>query len=181
MAAICLLQQHSISVAQLKHTHMLVLMFTEDFKAIYYCRMVSWLHFCRQSVHGLLHLTPDIACLGPGVYSSQWTLECTIGNLGQEIKQPSKLYVNLANCGLWHSQLSALHAMLPDLAPDAPGLPRGAVELGDSFVLLRARDETCITLGGVLAAAVHAFLLSELGQDRVPVDWVPRYIRWARL
>src|SRR6201996_313769 len=181
VAAIRLLQQRSISVDQLKRTHMLVLEFTEDFKAIYYRRMVSRLHFCRQSVHGLLHLAPDVTRLGPGVYSSQWTLEHTIGNLGQEIKQPSKPYANLANCGLRRSQLSALHMMLPDLAPDAPGLPRGAVELGDSFVLLRARDETCITLGGVLAAAVHAFLLSELGQDRVPVDWVPRYIRWARL
>jgi hypothetical protein len=95
----------------------------EEYEALYYCCMVSWLHFCQQSIHGLSHLTQGIACLGPGVYSSQWTLEHTIGNLGQEIKQPSKPYVNLANCGLCCSQLAALHVILPDLVPDNPGLP----------------------------------------------------------
>ena len=58
------------------------------------------LHFCRQSIHGLSHLVPDTVHLGPGVYTSQWTLERTIRNLGEEIKQPSNPYVNLANCGL---------------------------------------------------------------------------------
>jgi hypothetical protein len=94
-----------------------------EYKALYYCCMVSRLHFCRQSIHGLSHLAQDVAHLGPGVYSSQWTLECTIGNLGQEIKQPSKPYTNLANCGLHRSQLAALHMIFPDLAPDNPGLP----------------------------------------------------------
>ena len=102
--------------------------------------------------------------------------EHTISNLGQEIKQPLKPYANLVNCGLRCSQLSALHAMLPDLAPDALGLPQGAVDLGDGFVLLRAQDESCITLNRDHADAIHAFLLSELGQDGVPIDWVPRYI-----
>ena len=59
-------------------------------------------------------------------------------NLGEEIKQPSNPYANMANCGLHRSQLSTLHAILPDLEPDAPGLPRGAVDLSDGYVLLRA-------------------------------------------
>ena len=141
--------------------------------------MVLQLHFCRQSVHGLLHLAPDVTRLGPGIYSSQWTLEHTISNLGQEIKQPSKPYANLVNCGLQHSQLSALHVMLPDLAPDTLDLPQGAVNLGDGFVLLRAHDESCITLYGDCAVAMSNFLLSELGQDGLPADWEPRYIRWV--
>ena len=58
------------------------------------------LHFCCQSIHGLSHLAPDTVRLGPGVYTSQWTLERTIRNLGEEIKQPSNPYVNPANCGL---------------------------------------------------------------------------------
>ena len=178
VSAVCLLQQRSVSVSQLQSAHLFVLEFTEEYKAIYYCSMVSHLHFCRQSFHGLSHLAPDVARLGPGVYSSQWTLEHTIGNLGQEIKQPSKSYANLVNCGLHRSQLLALHAMLPDLALDAQGLPRGAVDLGDGFVLLRAQDESCITLNRDHADVIHAFLLSELG---VPIDWVPRYIQWARL
>ena len=146
MTAIHLLQQRSILSAQLKCTHILVLQFMEDFEAIYYCRKVSCLHFCRQSVYGLSHLAPDVACLGPGIYSSQWTLEQTIGNLGQEIKQLSNPYANLANCGLQCSQFSALHAIIPGLAPDTLGLPQGAVNLRDRYVLRRACDKTCVTL-----------------------------------
>ena len=138
--------------------------------------MVLWLHFCRQSIHGLLHLAQDVACLGPGVYSSQWTLERMIGNMGQEIKQPSNSYANLANCGLRRSQLSVLHAIIPDLQPDDLGLPQGAADLGDGYILLRARDETCVTLTGQRATAICSFLLAELGQDRFPADWEPRYI-----
>jgi hypothetical protein len=123
VSAVQLLQQYSVSVPQLQCAHQLVLKFMEEYEALYYCCMVSQLHFCQQSIHGLSHLAQDVACLGPGVYSSQWTLERTIGNLGQEIKQPLKPYANLANCGLRCSQLAALHAISPDLAPDDPGLP----------------------------------------------------------
>ena len=114
-----------------------------------------WLHFCWQSVHGLSHLAPDTVRLGPGVYSSQWTLERTIGNLGEEMKQPSNPYANLANCSLRRSQISVLHAILPNSEPDAPRLPQGAVDLGDGYVLLRARDATSITFDGERAAALR--------------------------
>jgi hypothetical protein len=136
--AIRLIQQCSVSVPQNKTAHILILEFIEEFEAIYYRHMVSWLHFCRQSIHGLSHLTQDISQLGPGVYSSQWTLERTIGNLGQEIKQPSNLHANLVNCRLRRSHLSARHVLLPNLQPDIPGLPRGAIDLGDGYILLRA-------------------------------------------
>jgi hypothetical protein len=143
--------------------------------------MVSRLHFCRQSIHGLSHLAQDVACLGPGVYLSQWTLECTIGNLGQEIKQPSKPYENLVSCGLRRSQLAALHMILPDLVPDDPGLPRGSVDLGGGYILLRAQDGPPVSFYGECADTICVFLVEELGQDGIPTDWVPRYMQWARL
>lgn len=117
------------------------------------------------------------------MYSSQWTLERTIGNLGEELRQPSKPYANLANRGLRRSQVLALKAMLPDLAPDTPSLPRGAVDLGDGYILLRARDKTRVTLRGKQAVALHAFMDSEsqLTDRRLPDDWEPKCIRWARL
>ena len=153
-----------------------MLKFTEEYETIYYRRMVTRLHLCQQSIHGLSHLTPDTICLGPGLYSSQWTLEHTIGNLGEKIKQPSNPYVNLANCGLHRSQISALHAILPNLEPDISGLPQGAVNLGDGYVLLRAWDETGIILEGAYADAIQAFLVSDSGQGGVPSDWLPKYI-----
>jgi hypothetical protein len=89
--------------------------------------------------------------------------------------------VNLANCGLRRSQLSALHAILPDLEPDTPGLPRGAIDIGDGYVLLRARDETGVILEGEQADAVRRFMDSHSGRSSSPSDWQPKYIRWARL
>ena len=70
VSAVCLLQQHLVSVSQLQSTHLLVLEFTEEYKAIYYRSMVSCLHFCQQSIHGLSHLAPDIARL---VLCLDWT------------------------------------------------------------------------------------------------------------
>ncbi|KAF8262992.1 hypothetical protein EI94DRAFT_1704337 [Lactarius quietus] len=150
-----------------------MLSFIEEYKALYYRQMTTWLHFCQQSMHGLSHLAPDTVRLGLGGYSSQWTLERTIGNLGEEIKQPSKPYANLANCGLHHSQLSALHAVMPDLAPNTPALLWGAIELGDGYVLLRAQDKTGTVLEGESAGAICTFLLSESKHGELPMDWQP--------
>ena len=130
ISAVQLLQQHTIAASQVWHTHLLVLEFTEEYKALYYHQIISQLHFSQQSIHGLWHIAQDIAHR-PGVYSFQWTLEHTIGNLGQEIKQLSNPYTNLANCDLQHSQLWALNAILPNLEPDVPGLPCGAADIGD--------------------------------------------------
>ena len=186
VSAIQILEQCTVSAFQLQSAYWSTLEFTKEYEAIYYCHMVSWLHFCWQSIHGLSHLTQDIACLGPGIYLSQWTLECMIGNLGQEIKQPSKPHANLVNCGLWCSQLWALQAMLPNLSPDSTVLPQGAVDLRDGYIRLRAWDVMCVTLDRQCtdrqrASAICMFLLSELGQDKFPTDWEPMYIRWACL
>ena len=143
--------------------------------------MTTRLHFCHQSIHGLSHLALDAVRLGPGVYTSQWTLERTIGNLGEEIKQPSNPYVNLVNCGLRRSQISALHALLPDLEPDTPVLPRGSVDLGNGYVLLRARDATGTVLDGEPTTVIRAFLVTESEHGELPLGWHPHYIRWACL
>ncbi|KAF8256448.1 hypothetical protein EI94DRAFT_1775290 [Lactarius quietus] len=181
VSAVHILQQCAITAPQVRSAHLLMLSFIEEYEALYYRQMTTRLHFCQQSIHGLSHLAPDTVCLRPGGYSSQWTQERTIGNLGEEIKQPSKPYANLANCSLRRSQLSALHAVMPDLAPNTPALPRGAIELGDGYVLLRAQDETGTVLEGESAGAIRTFMLSESEHRELPVDWQPRYIRWARL
>ena len=181
VSAVRLLQQQSITASQIKSAYLLVVTFIEEFKAIYYHRMTTWLHFCQQSIHRLSHLASDTVRLGPGVYSSQWTLEWTIGNLGKEIKQPSNPYANLANCGLHHSQILALHTVLPDLELDAFVLPCGAVDLSNGYVLLRAQDATATVLDGEPANAIQAFLVSELEHGDLPIGWHPCYIRWACL
>jgi hypothetical protein len=67
-------------------------------------------------------------------------MEQTIGNLGQEIHQPSNPYANLSQQGLLHSQINALKAMIPDLEPSLPPVPQGGKDLGEGYVLLQAKD-----------------------------------------
>jgi hypothetical protein len=88
-----------------------------------------------------VHLPQEVICLSPPICSSQWTLERTIRNLGEEIKQHSNPFLNLSQHGIKQAQTNALKAMIPDLIVDDPSkdiLPRGAKDLGNRFVLLHA-------------------------------------------
>jgi hypothetical protein len=76
--------------------------------------------------------------IGPLICSLQWTMECTIENLGEEVRQLSNPYVNLSQCGLLRCQVNALMAMISDLSPPPPSLPRGAIDLGKGYILLCA-------------------------------------------
>ncbi|KAG1746660.1 uncharacterized protein EDB91DRAFT_1049214, partial [Suillus paluster] len=64
----------------------------------------------------------------------------TIGNLGQEIQQPSNPYVNLSQEGLWCCQVNTLLSVLPELNEPPKGLPTGSVNLGDGYALLWKQD-----------------------------------------
>jgi hypothetical protein len=133
----------------------------------------------RQSVHAMAHLASEAVRIGPGVYIQQWTLERTIGSLGEEVKQPSNPYANLANRGIRRSQVNALYAMFPDLGDAGVQLPRGAIALEGGYVLLRARDDSPRVLEGAYAYALRDFMLKEMGA--LSSDWVPACTRWARL
>jgi hypothetical protein len=112
------------------------------------------------------------------VCSSQWTLERTIGNLGEEIKQPSNPFANLSQRGIRRARVNALKALIPNLTPDkkdASGLPRGARDLGDGFVLMRAREEVPCPLRDCEADALRDFLPGARMGDEICVR------RWAKL
>ena len=94
-------------------------------------------------MHSLIHLPQEVVRIGPPICSSQWTLEHTIGNLGEEIKQYSDPCENLSQHGVRQARVNALTVMIPDLPVDGPSeghLPRSAKDVGGGFVLLRARD-----------------------------------------
>ena len=57
----------------------------EGFENLYYQQQVDRLHFCRPCIHTLLHAAPEVMRVGPGTYTTQFTMERTIGDLGQEI------------------------------------------------------------------------------------------------
>ncbi len=158
--------------------------FVEEFETSYYQRRVGRLHFCRQSIHALLHLAPEVTRIGPPICSSQWTMERTIGNLGEEIRQPSNPYANLSQRGLLRCQVNALMAMMPDLGPPPPSLPRGAVDLGQGYVLLRAQDRYDRLMRPQEAGAFLHYLrktAAEGSSEALDCNWCPKVTRWARL
>ena len=180
VAGIRLIHQRAIAPAQLLDAHKLLVEFVKEFEDLYYQQKVERLHFCRQSVHALLHMAPEVVRVGPGVYYTQWTMERTIGNLGEEIKQPSNPFANLSQRGILRSQINALKAMIPDLEPDSDHLPRGANDIGDEYVLLRARDATAYMIDGNEGAAIQNFY-QEQGFGDFDESWFPHIVRWARL
>ncbi len=182
--AMRIIQQHHIRADDLRLAGHLLRSFVEEFETFYYQRRVGRLHFCRQSIHALLHLVPEVTRIGPPICSSQWTMERTIGNLGEEIRQPSNPYSNLSQRGLLRCQVNALTAMIPDLSPPA-SLPRGAVDLGQGYILLRARDRYDRSMRPLEASALLHHLARRAGAERrgysVGNSWCPKITRWARL
>jgi hypothetical protein len=170
--------QRSVTEEQLLEAHRLLVEFVQEFEDLYYQRKATRLHFCRQSIHALLHLVPEVIRLGPGVYYTQWTMERTIGNLGEEIKQPSQPFANLSERGLRRCQVNALKSMLPQLEPESK-LPRVSIDLGNNYILLGALEEYQLKVPEQDAAAIREQFI-HLGQNVDP-HWQPSVRRWARL
>lgn len=177
--AMKIVQQYHIKTSDLVTAQQLFQSFTHEFETLYYRRQVNRLHFCRQSIHALLHLASEVTRLGPPICSSQWTMERTIGNLGEEIRQPSNPYANLSQRGLLRCQVNALVAMIPDLERKPPALPHGGLDLGKGFALLRAQDRYDRPMQPCEARALAVYIQNlngtELGSG------CPKITRWARL
>ena len=174
-----IIQQHHIKTSDLIIAQDFLQHFAHEFEILYYQRRIDRLHFCRQSIHALLHLAPEVTRLGPPICSSQWTMERTIGNLGEKIQQPSNPYANLSQRGLLRCQVNALMAIIPDLQRTPPVLPRGGLDLGEGFSLLRAQDRYDRIMRPCEARALVTFFRNlhgvEIGSDCLKIT------RWARL
>jgi hypothetical protein len=174
-----IMNQHNIKAADLKKAHQRLLEFAHEFELLYYQRRPDRLHFVRQSIHAVTHLAPEVTRVGPAICSSQWTMERTIGNLGQEIQQPSNPFANLSQRGLQRCQINALKAMIPDLDPPPPDVPQYAKDLGDGFVLLCAKDKVSQTVQTCERDALLSYLKD--AHSTVDENWTPTICRWARL
>ncbi|KAI0360033.1 hypothetical protein OH77DRAFT_1419420 [Trametes cingulata] len=110
-----------------------------------------------------------------------------IGSIS-EIKQPSNPYQNLSQRALRRCQVNAIKAMIPALdrsQAKAHALPRGAEDIGDGFVLLRALDSCARKLLPSEAQAFYRYF-----QDAEPDfaagfpsqdDFEFKARKWARL
>jgi hypothetical protein len=137
------MNQHRITQANVHDAHFALLTFAHEFEVIYCQCLPTCIHFVRPCMHSLVHLPCEVIRIGPPICLSQWTLECTIGNLGEEIKQHSNLFANLSQCGIRRARVNALAAMIPELEGQGSSgehQSRGSKDLGDGYVLLHMRD-----------------------------------------
>ncbi|KAF9555548.1 hypothetical protein CPC08DRAFT_753019 [Agrocybe pediades] len=176
VAGVRLLHQRRIPKEQLIHGHNLLLEFVTGFEDLYYQQKSSRIHFCRQSIHALLHIGPEIPRLGPAVVYTQWPLERTIGNLGEEIRQPSNFLANIIERAARRAQVNSLLALIPELADDKPQ-PRISCDLGASYMLsMRERFPHVVT--ATEREAVCTFFSARniaLSDDALKIQ------KWARL
>jgi len=107
-------------------------------------------------------------------------MERTIGNLIEEIRSHLYPYVNLSQRGLERCQVNALKAMFPDLEEPENLVLRGTKDLGNGFVLLRAREATARYITDPECQALKSYLQDTYGID-TPSNWSPKISRWARL
>ena len=140
VAALHIMSQYSITPQQLQCAHQLFAQWENKFELIFYQCRVDCIHFICPCVHLINHLASKAARVGSPICSSQWTMECTIGNLEQEIRQPSNPFANLTQQSIRRCQMNALKAMLPELNPQSSSIPRGATDLRNGYILLLKHD-----------------------------------------
>ena len=99
---------------------------------------------------------------GPPICYAQWTMECTIGNLGQEIQQPSNLYEHLLHEGVCRCQVNSLLATIPEIAGlslrSLPSKSLLAEDLGDCYFLLQKQQKILANPVKQEAQAITTFL-----------------------
>src|SRR6266576_4314392 len=101
-------------------------------------------------------------------------MERTIGNLGQEIRQPSNPFANLAWHALQQSQVNALKSIYPELDPKSKfQLPQGAIGVEEGYIMLWPQDRYLMEIPGHLAAealaqAVNTSRIRRWGRVRLP-------------
>lgn len=139
----------------------------------FYQHQVDCIHSIWPCVHLTSHhLASEAAHIG-SPRCSQWTMECTIGNLGLQIQQPSDQFSNLAQQGIQRCQFNALKAMLPQLNPLNDSIPRGTTDLGNSYIILPKHN--CYATK-ISVAEGHTFS-TYLGQDST----IPKVYHWGWL
>ncbi len=110
-----LMNQHRIMHDNLCQAYLALTSFAQEFEMIYCQHLAMQIHFVQPCIHSLMHFPHEVVHLGPPICLSQWTLKCTIRNLGEEIKQHSNQFANLSQCGIRCAHANTLMAMIPDL------------------------------------------------------------------
>jgi hypothetical protein len=107
-------------------------------------------------------------------------MEQTIGNLTQELLQPSNLYANLVQRALLRCQINSLKNIIPELE-EPTSLPRNAIDLGNGYVLLRRHDTTARPVLPAEELALITYLQTFPKFCEICLHSPFSAIRWAQL
>ena len=69
-----ILVQRRNTGSQLQEAHLQLVQFVEEFENLYYPRRVDCIHFCHPCIHTLLHAALEVMRVGPGAYTTQFTM-----------------------------------------------------------------------------------------------------------
>jgi len=134
------IHRHHKSKEDLLEAHKALLEFVYEFEILYYQRKPTRLHFVRPCIHALTHIVPEHFRMGSLTELSQWTMERTIRNLGEEMRLHSDPYANLSRRIIEWAHTNALYALAPDLLHNTGKLPAGACDIGENYLLLGPRE-----------------------------------------
>jgi hypothetical protein len=84
----------------------------------------------------------------------QYTMERSIGDLGQDIRQPSNPFGNLCQIAVRRSQINALKAMCPELDRDIH-LSKYSHDNNDGYIFLTPRQRNPMRLEGAERAIIE--------------------------
>ncbi|KAH8929422.1 hypothetical protein BT69DRAFT_1367720 [Atractiella rhizophila] len=156
----------------------LIIEYVEEFEKMYYQQDIARVHFCRPSLHKMLHHVPQVRRLGPFIYITQWTLERTIGILGSWICQPSNPYQNLSQQAVRQAQCQALRSLDPQLVHQQQNrLPRGSYDLHGGRAFLPASQNVKLP-DSHEKRAIESFLMAK---GFLVSEWNGYLTKWARL
>ncbi|EIN04486.1 hypothetical protein PUNSTDRAFT_76415, partial [Punctularia strigosozonata HHB-11173 SS5] len=172
-----ILHQYTIKQELLPISQTLNVVFIHEYESYYYCRMTSRLHFCQQSIHGLCHVAREVPRIGSLALTAQWTMERAIGNLGEEIRQPSNFYANLAQRSLCRLQKNAVMSMIPELEPAVPWAPTTSLPLANTYALLQPRESHDVQIPENESQVIAQYMWDHFHDDH---SW-RRIRKWGRL
>ncbi|KAI0644787.1 hypothetical protein C8Q79DRAFT_1071796 [Trametes meyenii] len=186
-----IIHQETIPLADLIKAKKLVSEATREFEEVYVERDADRIHFVRPCIHTLWHTPDEIVRRGSLIVGTQHVVERLIGDLGGSIRQPSNPFQNLAQLALRRCQENSIRAMVPVFNQNIIGtqlaqLPRGALDIGDGYVLLRALDHSARTVPKEESQAFFEFFSRHAPQLMINSEYsrdsfVYKPRKWARI
>ncbi|EAU90253.2 hypothetical protein CC1G_11577 [Coprinopsis cinerea okayama7 len=176
--AVRLLKNRVITPENIQEAQQLINTFVRDFEFKYYGRNPDRLHFCRPSLHTLLHAPSEVVRFGPGAYTDQYLMERSIGELGGDVRQPGTPFANLAQVAVRKCQINSITALYPEFRKEQDKPSRYATDLGDGYMFLPVQDriarEVDGELGDYLKEEIGYSKIRRFGRLRLPNEQVVR-------